>query len=423
MDQAIAIQRTELVPQGGVRAALTIAAFLALSIAITGAIPRIFGFSSDTGDTLYTSSYGTTVQLATGSSQSATVPTVEPVLLNPMTPDDARQINFAVPFVDGPNPAARPFKLVGSAADRERAKTCLASAAWYEAGPDKEGQQAVVQVVLNRLRHPAFPKTVCGVVFQGAERSTGCQFTFSCDGSMVRVPSGDAWQNARRVADKALSGFVFKQVGTATHYHTDWVVPYWRDSLDKLTAVHSQIFYRWRGWWGTPSAFAGVYQGGEVMDQRLETLADRNLLGPLPPVVAEMPPSPVGSPKVALAVEGVSQEQLKGTIVRLMDASAGQYAIELDPSAFAGSYAVAALNICAAKQACSVMGWTDPNYVPKAFPVSGASMQHVSFVYKKDKATGAEQIYWNCEQIQRANKAQCLPSSTVAETAQSHEAS
>src|SRR3546814_6482927 len=99
-----------------------------------------------------------------------------------IAPEKARRLNAATPFSALPNPAARPFRLAGGAANLARATDCLAAAAWYEAGDDPSGERAVVQVVLNRLRHPAFPNTVCGVVFQGSERVSGCQFTFTCDG-------------------------------------------------------------------------------------------------------------------------------------------------------------------------------------------------------------------------------------------------
>jgi hypothetical protein len=184
------------------------------------------------------------------------VPAVEPVELVDLTPQDAKAFNDSVPFVTGPNPAARPFHIAGDAASIERATDCLAAAEIYEAGNDPEGQRAVMQVVLNRLRHPAFPKTVCGVVFEGQERSTGCQFTFTCDGALTRwSPSEVMWRDARVRATQALTGQVYKPVGYATHYHTDWVVPYWQSSLDKIAAVHSHLFFRWAGWWGTPPAF------------------------------------------------------------------------------------------------------------------------------------------------------------------------
>eukprot|EP01035_Chromulina_nebulosa_P041252 gene41252-55797_t len=104
----------------------------------------------------------------------AELPPVEPVAFEDMSLDDARAYNASIPFVGGPNPAARPFKFVGSDEQRARARDCLAVAMLYEAGDDSVGQRAVAQVVINRARHPAFPKTICGVVFQGSERSTGC---------------------------------------------------------------------------------------------------------------------------------------------------------------------------------------------------------------------------------------------------------
>jgi hypothetical protein len=200
--------------------------------------------------------------------------TAEPMAL---TADEARAFNATVGFVSGPISPAKRFVFAGSRDDRERALTCLASAAWYEAGDDKTGERAVVQVVLNRARHPAFPSSICGVVFEGASRRTGCQFTFTCDGSLRREPSPEAWKRARDIADHALAGYVFKKVGNATHYHTDWVVPYWSDTLDKLAQVDSHIFYRWRGDWGKAAAFTQRPGGVEQLDPRIADLADPRL--------------------------------------------------------------------------------------------------------------------------------------------------
>ena len=78
-----------------------------------------------------------------------------------------------------------------------QALECLASAVYYEAGnQDDDGERAVAQVVLNRVRHPAFPASVCGVVYEGSTRPTGCQFTFTCDGSLYRQPDADGWRRA-----------------------------------------------------------------------------------------------------------------------------------------------------------------------------------------------------------------------------------
>lgn len=156
----------------------------------------------------------------------------------------ARVANAAIPFVPGPvEPAAR-FVFHGTPAAREQAIECLATAAIYEAGDDPRGQRAVMQVVLNRVRRPGYPRTVCGVVYQGAVPGGVCQFSFACDGSLTRRPETAGWTAARERARHALSGAVFGVVGTATHYHTDWVVPWWSASLDKIAKVSSHIFYR-----------------------------------------------------------------------------------------------------------------------------------------------------------------------------------
>jgi hypothetical protein len=182
-----------------------------------------------------------------------------------LSAQQAQAVNAGFAVSDEPNPPARPFYLKGaSAQDRERALGCLTQAIYYEAGFEPlDGAQAVAQVVLNRVRHPAFPKTVCGVVYEGAALRTGCQFSFTCDGSLARPAADVAWKRAQAVAEKALGGFVMSKVGGATHYHTEWIVPYWAPTLTKVSMVGSQIFYRWPGDWGLPGAFRGRYAGGE----------------------------------------------------------------------------------------------------------------------------------------------------------------
>jgi len=175
--------------------------------------------------------------------------------------DEAKLINAALPFSRGPVASARPFVVSGDRLDESRAEECLAQAVYYEAGFEPiEGRRAVAQVVLNRLRHPAFPKSVCGVVYQGA-RSGTCQFTFVCDGSLYRAPDPDAWRQARAIAQAALAGYVERSVGEATHYHADYVAPQWAPLLAKVTQIGAHIFYRWPGAWGRPQAFAGHYIG------------------------------------------------------------------------------------------------------------------------------------------------------------------
>jgi spore germination cell wall hydrolase CwlJ-like protein len=133
----------------------------------------------------------------------------------------------------------------GTALDASRELDCLTSAVYFEArGETPTGQAAVAQVVLNRVKHPAFPKTVCGVVFQGAARHTGCQFSFACDGSMHGRRESGAWSRARKVAARALSGVVLADIGSATHFHTTGVAPAWGPQMRRVAQVGLHVFYR-----------------------------------------------------------------------------------------------------------------------------------------------------------------------------------
>jgi hypothetical protein len=175
--------------------------------------------------------------------------------------DQAKVLNAALPFDASPLRAARPFDASGSDVDQRRALLCLTQAVYYEAGFEPiEGRRAVAQVVLNRLRHPAFPKSVCGVVYQGAGSGV-CQFTFVCDGALYRKPELGAWQQAEQIARAALGGYVETAVGEATHYHADYVAPRWAPLLAKVAQIGQHIFYRWPGEWGQPGAFTGHYIG------------------------------------------------------------------------------------------------------------------------------------------------------------------
>jgi hypothetical protein len=160
----------------------------------------------------------------------------------------------------------RAFLSSGSWLDRARAEQCLTMAIYYEAATESDdGQRAVAQVVLNRVAHPSYPNTVCGVVFQGSERSTGCQFTFTCDGSLARKPAALWWDRARRVADQALSGAVFAPVGLATNYHTLQVHPAWDNYLIPVVTIGAHRFFRLPGAAGLSSAFRLAYAGGEPL--------------------------------------------------------------------------------------------------------------------------------------------------------------
>ena len=181
---------------------------------------------------------------------AAALPPADPALLR----DEA--------FV-GPPAKSYAFRGV-TALDRERAHYCLTAAIYYEAASETDdGMRGVAQTILNRVRHPSFPNTVCGVVFQGSQRAGVCQFTFSCDGAMARTPSKPNWLRASRIASAALGGYVFPKVGLATHYHTQAIWPRWGKSLVMTNIVGAHIFHRWRGRWGMPDAFRAPYLGRE----------------------------------------------------------------------------------------------------------------------------------------------------------------
>ncbi|WP_367274056.1 cell wall hydrolase [Erythrobacter sp.] len=188
---------------------------------------------------------------------------LSPSSLEPLSEIDAREANLRTPFSSEQLEAALPLSLPLEQQwflARASATDCLTAAIHYEAATESAvGKRAVAQVILNRVRHPAFPNSVCEVVMQGSSRVTGCQFTFTCDGSLYRRPSRYGWQSARQIALAALSGAVEPSVGMATHYHANYVRPYWASSLDKVAAIGSHIFYRWSGSWGKRRAFDQVF--------------------------------------------------------------------------------------------------------------------------------------------------------------------
>lgn len=183
---------------------------------------------------------------------------------------DAQRLNAATPTSLGALRPAMPFIFkAASEADRQRALRCLTQGIYYEAALEStEGQEGVAQVVLNRVRDPNYPSSICGVVFQGAERTTGCQFSFTCDGALASAPVGWAWDRARIVAARALAGHVAVKVGTATHYHADYVHPWWSPTLAKITQIGAHIFYRWKGVPGETASFRQAYATHEpVIDE------------------------------------------------------------------------------------------------------------------------------------------------------------
>jgi hypothetical protein len=217
--------------------------------------------------------------------------TVPPVTIEPGQGDITPLLGDA-PIDDIKSPtdfaiggAARPFVMRPGSVDYSRALKCLSDAIYYEAANEPDaGQRGVAQVILNRMRHPTYPNSVCGVIYQGSERATGCQFSYSCDGSMARIPAQASWLRAQRVAAQALAGYVFAPVGTATHYHATYVYPYWAPSLNFVGTIGAHRFYSWKGSAGRPSAFFRSYAGREPFPgpkPRVWTPAPANDLDPI----------------------------------------------------------------------------------------------------------------------------------------------
>lgn len=320
--------------------------------------------------------------------------------------DAARARNAAVPFVKGPISPAPRFAFKGSAEDRSRATECLALAAMAEAGPSDIGQRAVIQIVLNRVRHPAFAKTVCGVVFQGSERATGCQFTFSCDGALARwSPTPAAWARAREIAKMALHGTVFRPVGHATHYHTDWVVPYWSASLDKIVALHTHLFFRWAGWWGTPPAFNRGYVADEPNILQLARLSPAHLGG------ASEAPGPAGDPGATGLPFDVNKAAGAIPASAVPAAVAGDqnvFLVTLPDDMVPDLFPALALRTCGDRPYCKFMAWLDSSKKPARLPPTGDQAAAMSFSYLRDEKVQYVKALWNCEQFRRPSLAQCM---------------
>jgi spore germination cell wall hydrolase CwlJ-like protein len=177
-----------------------------------------------------------------------------------------------------------------------KAQKCLADAVYFEArGEVEKGQEAVAQVVMNRVFSGYYPNDVCGVVYQNANRHLRCQFTFACEGKDLSAKDEpDMWEQAKRIARDMLSGKIWlAEVGHATHYHAYWVHPSWVHEMTKLYHLGVHTFYRPRNW--------GDGDDAPVWGAKAEGLR------PDPEVTAENPESAPRSPD---AVKGPQAEAL-----------------------------------------------------------------------------------------------------------------
>ncbi|HUQ37144.1 MAG TPA: cell wall hydrolase [Aestuariivirga sp.] len=185
----------------------------------------------------------------------------------PDTPELPASVNQVAPLVAWRNRIAELLSL------QMVEKSCLATAVYFEARSESAlGQLAVANVIINRAKTPAYPSTICGVVFQGSKRFNACQFSFACDGKPDVPQAGRAWQKATAIADlllpvekkKKYEEFMF--VSTATHYHTVEIKPRWSNSLSRLNQIGRHIFYSQEASVLAPNDNAVAPSSGETAD-------------------------------------------------------------------------------------------------------------------------------------------------------------
>lgn len=143
--------------------------------------------------------------------------------------------------------AERPnYAALIDAAKAEQEQKCLAEAIYFESRSEpEEGQAAVAQVVLNRVKSGLYPQSVCGVVYQNRHRHMACQFSFACEGKALRVTEGESWAKAVRIARAVTDGQTYlADVGASTHYHATYVRPRWARKLDRMDKIGVHVFYK-----------------------------------------------------------------------------------------------------------------------------------------------------------------------------------
>ena len=334
-----------------------------------------------------------------------TLPQVEPFELQKVSEEVAREKNAALPMTTAPVPAAKSFAFGETGSDAQRAVDCLAATVYYEAANEPvAGQMAVIQVVLNRVRHPAFPKSVCGVVFQGHERRTGCQFSFTCDGSLARQPSQAAWERYRALATSMLNGAVYAPVGWATHYHADYVLPYWSASLDKVHVIGRHIFYRWAGAWGTSRAFQAGHARLEALFPKLAMVSPAHRTG-----------DPAIDGQVLASLTTALDPKMVASAAAVSDSEKGQFILRIDPGLDPAILPLLAEQTCGARLYCKVFAWASTSQTPKAFPVQESQLPSMAFSYLRNVEQGFEKPLWNCALYPRADRKQCIRRRVVIE--------
>jgi hypothetical protein len=315
----------------------------------------------------------------------------------------------AASFTGANGVSAAPLQFLGAPGDRDRAADCLALAAWYEAGTNLDDQRSVMQVVLNRVAHPSFPKSVCGVVFDGSHRSTGCQFTFTCDGSMVRRrPSPLAMARARAVATLALKITIHPEVSQATHYHADYVTPWWSSKLVRLGKVGPHIFYRWPGSRGNLSGRPTSANEAELAQLTYPAFSRPDLVPMASGAIeAQLPPTETLPPSTALAQVEIAESSI--SLANPAPKTDGAIFFSVDKGSPSGRWAISALGKCTGQPGCRVLAYETQERLSHNSTISAPAREKPIFLFVRDAASGVELALWDCEKVARPSNSQCLP--------------
>jgi spore germination cell wall hydrolase CwlJ-like protein len=357
--------------------------------------------------------YGASLSPYSVSTKLGPPPPVEPLILKNVDRATAKSENDKVALTADPVPPAPAFIFRGSPADFERATDCLAATIFYEAGAESAaGQMAVVQVVLNRARHPGYPKSVCGVVFQGHERRTGCQFSYTCDGSMARRPSAEAWARHRGLAAAMLKGLVYPPVGLATHYHTDWVLPVWSARLDKVRVEGTHLFFRYHGYWGSMAAYKTRLSGSEPGFAKLASLSPAHGGGNVQLAAGEDADAvSTDDPAAEIAAMTPPDPERISTTLDTEDQSKEVFLIYVDPLLDSSALTTMAEGACGNRKTCKVFAWADQGLMPRGLPLEPSDRASMAFSYIRTGSTKGSKSAnqkWNCELFPRDQKGQCL---------------
>ncbi len=150
--------------------------------------------------------------------------------------------------IRGPMPVLRVAALTTMKVPTKRIspleRACLIQAVYFEArGEPKEGQIAVAEVILNRVKSRRFPNSICDVVFEGHSAANRCQFSYVCDGLPELVVNEDLYASIADLVDEVLGGKMHSVVGSAQFFHNNNVRPEWASELTFVRKIGHHNFY------------------------------------------------------------------------------------------------------------------------------------------------------------------------------------